>query len=94
MADVSPAADSRPGHLSGMLFGAGEAFSLDAHAVSASHVSAYAVMEHRSPPLCLLMHLLCFTKKTYKNSFLFWAIKVTDLNVSRTCLCSNFRCLV
>lgn len=64
MADASPAADSRPGHLSGMLFGAGEAFSLDAHAVSASRVSAYVVMEHRSPhPPCLLVHLLCFKKK-------------------------------
>lgn len=39
MADVSPAADSRPGHLSGMLFRTGEAFSLAARSVSASHVS-------------------------------------------------------
>lgn len=61
MADVSPAADSRPGDVSGMLFGAGEAFALAAYSVSASQVYAYLLKEHRSPPLCLYMHLLSYT---------------------------------
>lgn len=62
MADVSPAADSRPGHLSGMLFGPGEAFSLAADSVSASYISAYLLREHRSPPLCPYMPFLSYIK--------------------------------
>ena len=40
MADISAAADSRPGYLPGGLFGAGKAVSLAANTVSISHVSA------------------------------------------------------